>query len=350
MWRFAAVDGCELLGWSAGRLWGGHRGPLLGGSGSGGCKGRWMQCATMEQLRSGANVQRWEGRLLGPHLPQAVRTRCSSGRPGKVPAAPGAAWERAALLVCHSCLGQGTGILSRGRFANTVVLHRNSLGPSEPHGKSQPCKLGQEQLKAWGRLVPAARCQRARRWACCASLPPTHAAPQGLRGWGGRGKGTMRGPVQPWLEGWRTGLPSAVVACLHGVGLQYPSSNVFLALRFLGQSDESHIRLRVRIGLREVLRSVFCFSAVPQIQILFCCAVPQEGLTVTSSSLDLGGFEEGLIPSNLFFPALFSSARAAVSFGKNALFHIMAQLCPVLHKASLLQTSGSLYLRRPFYG
>lgn len=65
-------------------------------------------------------------------------------------------------------------------------------------------------------------------------------------------------------------MPSSMVACLHGVGLWYPSSNVFLALRFLGESDESH--MWVRVGLWEVFRSVFCFSAVPQIQTLFCCA------------------------------------------------------------------------------
>lgn len=73
---------------------------------------------------------------------------------------------------------------------------------------------------------------------------------------------------------------------------------MFLALRFFGQSYESH--MWVRVGIWVVLGGVFCFSAVPQIQILFCSAVPQEGLTVTSSSLDLGGLEEGLIPSNLF--------------------------------------------------
>lgn len=64
--------------------------------------------------------------------------------------APGAAWERVALRVCHSYLGQrgsGSGILSCGHFTNTVVLHRNSLGLPEPRGKSQPCKLGHEQLK-----------------------------------------------------------------------------------------------------------------------------------------------------------------------------------------------------------
>lgn len=116
---------------------------------------------------------------------------------------------------------------------------------------------------------------------------------------GGRGGGEVPREDQltpAWKGG--TGLPSSMVACLHGVGLQYPSSNTFLALRFLGQSYESHVW--VRVGLWEVLKSVVCFCAVPQIQILFCCAVPQEGLTVTSSSLDLGGLEEGLIPSSLF--------------------------------------------------
>ncbi|KAJ7395612.1 Cyclin-dependent kinase 8 [Pitangus sulphuratus] len=33
---------------------------------------------------------------------------------------------------------------------------------------------------------------------------------------------------------------SSVVMCLHGVGLQYPSYNTLQALKFLGESDESH--------------------------------------------------------------------------------------------------------------
>lgn len=69
MWSFTAVDGCELLGWSAGRLWDGCRGPLLAGSSSGGCKQQWMQRATMEQLWSGAYLWRWEGRLPSPQEP-----------------------------------------------------------------------------------------------------------------------------------------------------------------------------------------------------------------------------------------------------------------------------------------
>lgn len=42
--------------------------------------------------------------------------------------------------------------------------------------------------------------------------------------------------------------------------------------------------------------------SAPDTDLVLLClrAVPQEGLTVTSSSLDLGGFEEGLISSNLF--------------------------------------------------
>lgn len=127
-------------------------------------------------------------------------------------------------------------------------------------------------------------------------FPPRTPLP---RASGGRGGGEVPREDQltpAWKRG--TGVPSSMVACLHGVGLQYPSSNMFLALRFLGQSYESH--MWVRVGLWEVLKSVVCFLAVPQMQILFCCAVPQEGLTVTSSSLDLGGLEEGLIPSSLF--------------------------------------------------
>lgn len=79
---------------------------------------------------------------------QAVHTRCSSGRPGKVPAVPGAAWERVVLLVCLSCRGQrgsGTGILTHARLTNTAALHRSSLGLLKPHGKAQPCKVGHEQ-------------------------------------------------------------------------------------------------------------------------------------------------------------------------------------------------------------
>lgn len=103
-------------------------------------------------------------RSPSPHLLQAVHTCCSSGRPGKVLAAPGAAWKRVVLLVCHCCLGQrgcGTGLLSYGHFTKTVVPHRNTLGLLKPHGKPQPCKLGHKQLEAWRRPVPAARCQPA---------------------------------------------------------------------------------------------------------------------------------------------------------------------------------------------
>lgn len=121
----------------------------------------WLAAAVVGASSSGCNVPPWSSsgagptcgdgkedcpapRSLGPHLLQAVHTRCSSGRPGEVPAAPGVAWKRVVLLVCHSSLGQrrsGPGILSHGHFTNAVVLHRNSLGLLKPHGKSQPCKL-----------------------------------------------------------------------------------------------------------------------------------------------------------------------------------------------------------------
>lgn len=44
-------------------------------------------------------------------------------------------------------------------------------------------------------------------------------------------------------------------------------------------------------------------------------SVLQKGHTVTGSSLDLDGFEGGLIPLDLFFPALFSPPRTVLSFG-----------------------------------
>lgn len=58
-----------------------------------------------------------------------------------------------------------------------------------------------------------------------------------------------------------------------------------------------------------------CSAPDPDLILLCLRSVPQEGHTVTGSSLDLDGFGAALIPSHLFFPALFSPARAAVSFG-----------------------------------
>lgn len=61
-------------------------------------------------------------------------------------------------------------------------------GPPEAPWQSPALQSGARAARR--RLVPAARCQPAQRWACCASLPPTHAAPQGLGGQS-RGEGAM---------------------------------------------------------------------------------------------------------------------------------------------------------------
>lgn len=65
------------------------------------------------------------------------------------------------------------------------------------------------------------------------------------------------------------------------------------------------------------LKRVLLLCSVPDPDLVLLCSrsVPQEGHTVTGSSLDLDGFGGGLFLSNLFFPALFSPARAAVRFG-----------------------------------
>lgn len=107
-----------------------------------------MQCATMEQLQSGAYLWRWAGRL--PSLqepgipPSASCPHTAAVAAWEVLAAPEAAWKSAACVPLLS----GTEGLCHGHFTSTVVLHGNSLGLLKPHGKCQPCKLGQEQLES----------------------------------------------------------------------------------------------------------------------------------------------------------------------------------------------------------
>lgn len=224
----------------------------------------------------------------GPHLVQAVCTRCSSGCPGKVPAVPGAAWERVVLLVCHSCQGQrgsGTGIITHGHLTNTAALHRGSLGLLKPHGKAQPCKVGHKQHEGgWCQQQGASQRSDGR---VVHRFPPRTPLP---RASGGRAegkapweaqltpdwKGDALGCPAPWLRASKERAAVPIFQCVFGPEVSW-------------QSYESH--MCVKVGLWEVLRSVFCFSAVPQIQFLFCWSVPQEGLTVTSSLLDFGGLE-----------------------------------------------------------
>ena len=67
------------------------------------------------------------------------------------------------------------------------------------------------------------------------------------------------------------------------------------------------------ILLKRVL--LLCRALHPDLILLCLRSVLQEGHSVTGSSLNLDGFERDLLPSDLFFLALFSPAWAAASFG-----------------------------------
>lgn len=60
---------------------------------------------------------------------------------------------------------------------------------------------------------------------------------------------------------------------------------------------------------------LLCSASAAALVLLYLMSVSQEGHTVPGSSLEVDGFEGGLIPSSLFFSTLFSPAGAAVGFG-----------------------------------